>query len=366
MPSMTRQTAKSPRYGWPMPAKMVTFRSELKTSIADFLGDADMTCSVTEESLVALVVKLADHREEGKQLFPRVIICDDRDAVLRNIQGTDAILIGTGNRDPETVLRALKKCAPLADNGWAIWISRESEQFNYGVFREPSNPTSLDLRRTVLDTDPSGQLPAVLIAQFAPGKVELISAGNPGLRVHLTGERADLVTEDPESQLVQMWSSDVDADIRDSFASFAATLLHDLLRKGHGALMAIAPNGVALDFVKDAVVLETPIDLAVLVRNHAENPTSTALSELTGYAHLLDGMMNSDGIVVVDSAGRLLAFNWFVETDTAQLTPREQQGGARHRAFGALKGLVDDKTLCGAFIRSADGGEKAFGGSNHD
>lgn len=349
-----------------MPAKMVTFRSELKSTIADFLGDAGMTCSVTEESLVALTVKLADHREEGKQLFPKVLICDDRDTVLRNIQGTDAILIGTGERIPDTVLRALKKCAPLADNGWAIWINREPNNFSYGVFREPSNPTSLDLRRTLLDTQDEGQLAALLIAQFAPGKVELISAGKPGLRVHLTGERADAVSDDPEGDLVIMWSECVAEDSRESFASFATTLIHDLLRKGHGTLLAITPDGASLDFLADAVVLETPIDLAGLVRNHGDNETSAALSELNGYANLLEGMMNSDGIVVVDSAGRVLAFNWFIKTDTTQLTPREQQGGARHRAFGALKALVDDKTLRGAFIRSADGGETAYTGSDHD
>jgi hypothetical protein len=346
-------------------ARLVTFRSELKSSIADFLHDADMTCAQTEEALVALVVSLADLREEGAQLFPRVLICDDRDAVMKNIQGTSPLVIGTGPRTPTTVARALKKCAPLADHGWAIWISRGLEDFTFGVFRQPSNPTSLDLRRTLLDTEPSSELPALLIAQFAPGKVELISAGKPGLRIHLSGERADLETEDAQDAVVRWWSQDLnDEHLQSSFSSFMGTLLRDLLRKGHGALIAVAPTGSDVaSFVEDAVILEEPVDLAYLVNQHAENESSNALAELRDYSDLLSGMLGSDGIVLVDTAGRVLAFNWFIQTDTAVLSPRDQQGGARHRAFAALSKLVQDGVLSGSFIRSSDGGEKAYDGA---
>lgn len=346
-------------------ARLVTFRSELKSSIADFLSDADMTCSQTEEALVALVVSLADLREEGAQLFPRVLICDDLDAVLRNIQGTSALVIGTGPRTPATVARALKKCAPLANNGWAIWISRGPEDFTFGVFRQPANPTSLDLRRTLLDTTPDSDLHALLIAQFGPGKVELISAGSSGLRIHLSGERADLSTEDAQEALVGWWAQDVeDEHLQSSFASFIGTLLRDLLRKGHGALIAVAPTADDISqFIDDAVILEEPVDLAHLVSQHVQNESSSALAELRDYSDLLSGMLGSDGIVLVDTAGRVLAFNWFIKTDTASLSPRDQQGGARHRAFAALSRLVDDGVLRGTFIRSSDGGERAYDGA---
>jgi hypothetical protein len=73
-------------------------------------------------------------------------------------------------------------------------------------------------------------------------------------------------------------------------------------------------------------------------------------------------MLNSDGITVVDTSGRLLAFNWFVKTEASKLGPREQHGGARHRAFGALQAMVDDGRLRGVIIRSSDGGERAYEG----
>lgn len=346
-----------------MSPRMVSYRSELKSRIAGLLDDVAMACPQTEESLVALAVALADHREEGRALFPRVLICDDLDVVLRNLQGSNAIRIGTGPRGPDTVLRALKKCAPLADEGWAIWIDRDENRFDFGVFREPG-PTAVDLRHTLMETAPDNRLRALLVAQFAPGIVEVLAAGDGGLRIHFSGIRDDRpAPEDAETQVVELFCADLDDDdqMKQSFVSFGNNIFHSILRRGHGALIAVAPSddkswatGV------DAVVLDEPIDIASLVKAHVQAPTPEVLSELLAYVDLLAGMLNSDGITVFDTAGRVLAFNWFIKTDTASLGPREQLGGARHRAFGILKQLVDGQQLRGAFIRSSDGGESAY------
>lgn len=175
-----------------MSAKVVTLRSELKRSIADFLADADMSCADTEESLIALTVAISDYREEGRPLFPRLLICDDLDSVLRNVQGSEPIEIGFGNRKPQTILRALKKCGPLAASSWTIWVERKPEEFRYGVFRAPA-PTAIDLRTTLMATVSTAPLRAVMIGQFAPGTIELVSTGREGIRIHLTGQREEQI-----------------------------------------------------------------------------------------------------------------------------------------------------------------------------
>jgi hypothetical protein len=346
-----------------MAARVVTLRSELKRSIGDFLSDADMSCSKTEESLIALAVALADYREEGRPLFPRVLICDELHTVLRNIQGSGPIEIGSAEREPETILRALKKCAPLTEKGWAIWVERQPEAFRFGVFREPA-PTALDIRTTLLNTAPSDPLRAVLIAQFAAGTVELMSAGRPGIRIHLTGQREEQIsTEDSLRQVVEWSAADIDDErLRDSYVNFTATVLQDLLRKGHGSLIAVVPHNSKAwkRSASDAVILEEPIDLARQLERHTNDPSSSVLFELLTSVDLVAGMLSSDGITVFDTAGRVLAFNWFIQTDTRSLTAREKLGGARHRAFAALMGLVDKERARGAFIRSSDGGDGAY------
>ena len=350
------------RYVVTMSAKVVTLRSELKRSIGDFLTDADMPCSETEESLIELVVALADYREEGRPLFPRILICDDLASVLRNVQGSASIEIGSSDRKPATIMRALKKCAPLTEEGWAIWVERKPDAFRFGVFREPA-PTALDIRSTLLSTAPSESLRSILIAQFAAGTIELMSTGHAGIRIHLSGQREDQIsTDDAQQQIVNWSASGIDDErLRDSYITFMATVLQDLLRKGHGTLVAVVPDGSNAwkKSVSDAVVLPEPVDLAGQLEQHATDPTSSALFELMASVDLVAGMLSSDGITVFDARGRVLAFNWFIRTDTSNLSARESLGGARHRAFSALTVLVDKGEVRGCYIRSSDGADRA-------
>lgn len=348
-----------------MAAKVITLRSQLKSSIGDFLTDAEMACGATEESLILLAVALVNYREEERPLFPRVLICDDLHTSLRNLQGSNAIELGSGAKDPATVLRAVKKCAPLAANVWAIWIERRGDSFRFGVFQGPT-ATALDLRATLLGTEATGPLKAILIGQYAPGVVELISAGDPGIRIHLSGQREEHVpVDDTQSSLVGWSSKDIeDQRVQETYVSFMRTVLHDLLRKGHGTLIGVVPADTEAwkQDTDDIVILAEPIDLARLLEQHAIEQSSGALSELLASVELVEGMLNSDGITVFDSAGRVIAFNWFIATDLSKLSPRDAMGGARHRAFAAMKQRVEDGAFRGAFIRSSDGGEQAFGG----
>ncbi|CAN5667524.1 hypothetical protein BH09ACT8_BH09ACT8_15550 [soil metagenome] len=322
-----------------------------------------MSCAATEEALVSLAVALADYREEERPLFPRMLICDDLNAVLRNVQGSGPVEIGSAVREPGTISRALKKCAPLTAGAWAIWVERQPEKFRYGVFREPL-PTALSIRSTLLDT-PSDALRAVLIAQSSAGTIEMVSSGRPGMRIHLSGQREDDLSTEDTQQKVADWSAAGIADerARGSYHNFASTALQDLLRKGHGTLIAVVPHDKKAwrRNAKDAVHLDDPIDLARQLENHADDGTSLALFELSTSVELVAGMLSSDGITVLDTRGRVLAFNWFIRTDTRNLSARESLGGARHRAFSALKGLVDKSQIVGCYIRSSDGNDRAYG-----
>jgi hypothetical protein len=128
-------------------------------------------------------------------------------------------------------------------------------------------------------------------------------------------------------------------------------------------LIAVVPCGSRAwrRHASDAVKLDEPIDLARQLEQLADDATSLAFFELSTSIELVAGMLSSDGITVFDTRGRVLAFNWFIRTDTRKLSARESLGGARHRAFSALSGLVDKRQIVGCFIRSSDGTESAYG-----
>ncbi|OBG44544.1 hypothetical protein A5670_10445 [Mycolicibacterium fortuitum] len=244
-------------------------------------------------------------------MFPRILICDDLDTVLRNVQGSGPVQIGSAVREPGTISRALKKCAPLTAGAWAIWVERQPGAFRYGVFREPL-PTALDIRATLLDTPASDALRAILIAQFAAGTIEMVSPGRRGMRIHLSGQRDDELSTEDTQQKVADWSATGISDerIMASYRTFAATALQDLLRKGHGTLIAVVPCGKKAwrRNATDAVHLDEPIDLAWQLGKLADDATSLALFELSTSIELVAGMLSSDGITVFDTCGRVLAF----------------------------------------------------------
>ncbi len=341
-----------------MAAVHVTLREALKTRISDLLEDAQMTCHQTEESLVALAVALADYREEGVELYPRVLVCDDLTNTLRVLQGSSEIEIGRGPRDISTVKRCLKKCAPLASSAWLVWIERLPDEFRYGMFRAPPSPTAVDLRSTIADLA-AGDVRALLLSQLAPGTVEIVSPSQDGVLVHMSGDRVELLpSAAQQEQLSVKFMEDVEVEhYQEPCVSFARNLFGSLLRESHGVLIAIVPAGSDVPYVlrADGTFFDAPIDIAALVIRHAERETTEAYTDLTAAASLLNGMMNSDGITVVDTTGRVLGYNCFVRTQSEDLKPSELVGGARRRAFEVLGRLVDEKALRAAFVRSTDG-----------
>lgn len=348
-----------------MPTTHVTLRDQLKAKVSDLLTDAHMTCHATEESLVALSVDLADYREEGTQLYPRVIICDDLTNTLKLLQGSHAIEIGFGPRGPATARECLKKCAPLASTGWLVWIERRPELFRFGVFRTSSSPTAVDLRSTLADMQPT-TVQALLLAQLAPGTVEVVGAGLDGLLVHLSGERVEVLPSAAQQDQLSNWFMEDThvGHMHDPCVSFARNLFGSLLRESHGALIAFVRSGEPIPdaLAGDGTILGTPVDLAQLVVQHAEDETTVNYTELMSSAGLLGGMLNSDGITLLDTSGRILGYNCFVRTSADDLKPSELVGGARRRAFTALCALVGAGDLRAAFIRSSDGASSFFGG----
>lgn len=330
--------------------------------ITDFLAEAAMHEPRLADALTSIAIALADWREEGVQLFPRLLICQDREQVLKVVQGSDAITLGEAELSSKSAKLALKNTAPLAINGWAAWMECVNGRLRYGVFREKFMPTSIDLRQTILAGNPS-ECSAILLSQFGPGQVELIAIGHAGVRAHLTEEREDRTVGNHQEALVELWVSKLNApeEVEINIKAYLSALLRDILRKGHGALIAVtsADNDASTQMVGDALLLDEPIDFPRLLQKHEEVQHSLRLAELLDYTQLLAGMLGSDGIVIFDSRGRVLGFHWFVKSQRGK-DATVVHGGARHRAFADLTALTEKGDLLGAFIRSSDGGENSY------
>ncbi len=346
-----------------MALRTTTFLDPLLGSLARFLGDAGMACPTTQEGLVELVVALSGYREEGVALFPKVLLCDEIDIALGALGGGEPILLGRGPRGARTVRSALKDCAPLAQRGWVMFLNRAEEDFTYGVFREPVSPVSIDLYDAVKVSSASQRL--ILLRNLGERAVELVGSDGHRVNVHLSAVVEDAPSpRDEIEQLAAAAGQAVPDELKEQVGSFLRTTLTTALQSGHGTLVAVVgdEDHVPEPLKVDQVPLHPPLDLCDAVRAHLAEGSQDAQARLLGYAALLEGLLSSDGIVVMTTDAVVLAYRAFVKTPATDEPISSTQGGARRRAFGVLTSLVDAEALKGALFRSNDGATRFYKG----
>lgn len=349
-----------------MVVKARSFRVQLKGSLSDFLKDENMQCSHTEEGLLELVVSLSHYTEEGSLLFPQVLICDDLNTSLKLIQGTDSLQLGIEQRNSCNVAQILKRCAPLSQGGWITYIHRNNNIFPYGVFRASHTPTALDVRGTIASlSEEKVEVPCmILVSWLAEKAVELVGSRSGCVHIYLSARPEDHPSpRDALELLANAVCSDVPVDFKEQTANFSRATLFDAMRRCHGTLVAVGHKEQIIipDLTEDGVLLQSPIDLAELVRQHKIQNSNETLAALMAYTQLLVGMLSSDGIIILDTAYRLLGYNFFVKKSNAQ-TPGKVVGGARRRAYVELCKMVDEDKLHACFIQSSDGSSEFYKG----
>ena len=318
-----------------------------------------MECLATEAAILELVVALSHYTEEGNELFPQVIICDDLEIVLNLIQGSEPIQIGSGKKLADTAKQALKKCAPIAKKHWVIYIKRTDEKFVYGVFRGPFSPTALDIRDTILSLSQEPQdIKLILASQLSEKAVELIGACSGCLHFHLSALPEDSVA--PRTNLesfIEIVCDGLDSANKEPVGSFLRSILTHSIRQCHGTLMAVISSELESldDFADDGIILSEPINIEQLVDEYQKKRSDVSLGSLDAYSTLLSGMLSCDGIVLFNNKAQILGYNFFVQQDSSEkLRPRELLGGARRRAFETLCKKTIDNKLLGCFIQSSD------------
>ena len=101
-------------------------------------------------------------------------------------------------------------------------------------------------------------------------------------------------------------------------------------------------------YLSDGTWLKDPIEFGKLFlqsKHYSE-------AKLMSYADLFTTMLNYDGITVVDTAGRIRAYNVFVEN--SRTVAKKVLGGARRRAAYTLL-ESKNKKIIGVYFQSQDG-----------
>lgn len=332
----------------------ISFQDSLLSKSVEFLQQENMQCLVTQDGIPELISQLLYYKEEGKSLYPDIYIFDDIEFVKRVISYSQFCFIGKGTKSKSTMLKALKKCAPLTENGWSIYILRKQEEFEYGVFRGSNSLISLTVAETLVEQDVEG-LNVVLIHQVADKLIEVKGVKANTLLVSYGNKSSSKTSPlDIQFEFIKSITAKVDPELVEQTNNFFRRLFIDVIRKGHGTLACVIKSeNPTPKRLSDGISLENRINIPRMIWELSQNDDLANNSQLEGQFSLILGMMQSDGITVFTDKGEVASYNVFIK-HTKEITKTNTSGGARSRTFLTLSNFIGSG-LEAAYIQSQDG-----------
>lgn len=326
--------------------KISSYRSAIQSHVVDFLDkEKPKNYQVELQKIIPAVIdQLNFYREEGRFLYPEVYIVDDT-SYLKSLGTFQLFKISEGPIDVETAKKAIKKCAPLGEKGWSIYLMLADDKITYGLFSGRDSFTSLNRESVILDG--LEENPDQMIICLRPLRDKLISVRGVKNRLLVF---FDLVEEDIEfyensqSDFIKNVLMDVPGRIREAGQCFMQRILNHILRFGHGTLACVIDGDADVkEISNDGIFLEEPVDFGSAILSEE------GASALPGYFELICGMLNSDGVTIFTTNGKAIAYNVFLKVDDKGEKPK---GGARSRAFNAL---CSQPLVVSAYMQSQDG-----------
>lgn len=336
---------------------VVSFKAYLRSDLQSLTGTFAHE-TLTPRFLAEFVALQSSYQEEGVVLHPLVFLTNNLRKLLDAVNGRNAIPVGHGTIDLITIHQIFKRCAPLAaDQTWAIFVEFADSEMRYGVFRteqSPLEPTAFERLRDLNDEALSiiglNRLGGSFVeVRNAQGECRYINMGADEERSEYPGDFVKAFTD--------AVTDTADDAVRKRLKTFYARLAFNFIHAPHGALVAIINDGFSLpSLFNDGISFESRLDVAAYVDAALDGSASSESWEaLAGISGLIRAMMGMDGIVVLDTSGSLVGYNYFVKNKALpEIATSQVIGGARRRAFEALCTSLGSE-IRAVFYKSRDG-----------
>jgi hypothetical protein len=341
--------------------------ASLRTTILDQIGaflfrEGFENHPFTAEGIFEIINLIADYQEEGKVLFPEVIITNELD-LLKTIPDYK-VEIGSYTLEREAFRKIVKDCAPLCTREWVIYGEIKDGRLRYGITCAELTETTPSLyNQTVgdLKLDLTGCTVAY-IHNIGKKTVEL-----KGLRSSVV---VSLSLADPEEislnevgSLARHICYSLDGPMQAIAKNYFEKILAEGFKGGHGNLIGVVEDKPqAIERLKailpDGLYLPNPIDLIEILQTFEADKSAINSVALRQHAAVIKSMCNNDGIAIFTTTGKLIGYHIIILGDFLKPEIKTSiTGGARSLAFYNLK-------HCGVFVfgfmKSQDGPVKTF------
>lgn len=341
--------------------QVASLHDTVRSQVGSFMQSFMFICSTTEsnnafcDGMVEVIDMLSDYYEEGTHLYPSIVLFDDPQylKILPNIHYT----FYRGDIEVKQFKQCLKMCAPLAVNGWNIFMQVQGTSMSWGVITTELRETSLSLSNQILKEKEEG-CKVALISNVGMKTVALVSSGcECECIVHLSLMNNHLVTSKDLDGFCDCALHNCKV-VSDEFKGYFSKIIGTALQTGHGNLFGVIEETEDVqipEMLKDGVnLIAEPIDFAYIYSQIDSDVNTGNTVELNSMLKMMSSlaisMMNHDGITLFTDTGKIIGYHYIVDNN---VTPKDMiVGGARTKAFYAM---VESGNFKGVFIRKQEG-----------
>lgn len=307
------------------------------------------------DGLLFIVNGISDYYEEGNHLFPKVILSQDIE-YFKSVPNIKFIFYDDAIAS-SSFKQCLKTCAPLAVNGWNIFIEINHSKMKWGIITSEITELSQSLPETIL-TDTENDIPIVVIENVGMKTVRLCSSKQDKIIVSLSLKEIKTILEDNVEKLCQEILKDVEHPKHASI--YMRKIIKRAIDSGHGNLIAVVANKeISLQFSQGISIVNQPLDIYSIIEEketcmNAEDKINYE-GTLKMYASLAVSMINHDGIVLFTTHGEIIGYHYIVDNNIQ--ASDILVGGARTKAFTALQQIGNVEFV---YMRTQEGDSKVW------
>lgn len=314
--------------------------------------------------LLQFLSKACIYEEEEQKIRPSLIVGSNLlDYNFQKITQATFLTFIKEEKNISHFTKRIKSMLPFCNNGWRLFVDIGETDISYGIIRNFNGPSGVnfdDLLNNLSETDKSGlNVRFVLIDVIS--NFEIILKGNN----NTCSIDFRLLDENNSDSSNAMFCSDL-LSAYGNENNKALTAYSKIIRlfsqKLHGSICLIVKHDCVLpdEILNDGIFLEEPIDIYSILTDDLNSKnlvydtsyTISAHEKYYAFTGLLLEMLNIDGITIVDTKGRIRAYNVFVKPETSSGVVLA--GGARKRAASFLH-QQHNANYVGVYFQSQDG-----------
>lgn len=334
------------------------FYDSAKEAVAEFLKQhfPDFPTKL-KARFINFFYKMSSYEEEGVKLKPNIFFTNNIKDVMRAVPQSYHITLFEDNDETHFNAR-MKSLIAFSKHDWNIFVNIEHEKYTYGVCKTLNSIKEKSFLHTALNSEilktkhQNGDHFLFLLEAFSSHLISLRSIA--GSRLNISLSLSTVSTKSFEEVIKDF----VDA----SFSKLRTTpkklkeiktlyqnIFESAFKNIHGAICVVVDKEYEdKGFLSDGIWLKEPIEFSKLFLQ----TKSYSESKLLAISELFIDMLNYDGITVVDNAGRIRAYNVFIEANLNRV--KAIVGGARKRAAYTIINSRR-KHIIGAYFQSQDG-----------